>query len=696
MTDRAVNDPVVTQHVRLGGYEDVAPITHSEATGQLVQEPTKHMLLETYNFNNALDREFVVGSFTWSTASATNQNMLTVDFPNALFTQQFIADKIKDHAFFRCKGIRISVRIAASKFCYGKLLGVWNPIDYLDIAAASLTNCFKASGNPHILISATASEAAVFDVPFLISGRAMDKRAGTLAASEIGTFRLNVLNPLYDVTAATSTAQVIVTASFIEAEVFMPESEAVKKGEKGVISGVLETADTALSVIEQLPFVNNYATCVRKILRPVRKAANALGLDMPTTIQVGQITKIDHFADQTAGKGIYLCRKIAIDPENAITTSPVVGGDPVDEMDMLHIISTPALVNIVNLTSASTTAAITHCSPGYASHDSFLDCMAYNFQYWSGSIKYKIYITASLMHAVRIVFYVSDNATTNDWQYCYHRVIDVQGDGEVDFIVPYMYPEAMSALFVPDTNTFYLRYKVLSWSQTDNALTLPVALNVYKAAGPDFQFAVETDVSFFPESCPRSDFQKDFTPIHPSAKAYNHSALVIGEKIETLRDIVHRMHPYYSQAAATNEVYLKRNYIGAVSQERTGIEKYAQFYRFWRGSIRVRLMAKTTTQNTDGVHLIAGGVRYAGNVIAGLGNPAIDFEVPHYYSGYFNHCVGSAASSLNWISSVKTGRFIFKAAGDDFSYHFLKLPYAGTFAPAVAVGDNQLITWLNT
>ena len=107
----------------------------------------------------------------------------------------------------------------------------------------------------------------------------------------------------------------------------------------------------------------------------------------------------------------------------------------------------------------------------------------------SGSMKIKVYISASTLQAARVVFYV--NTVAGKWQDCYHRVVDILGDTEVEMVLPYTSVEfARNNANFPDAAgdpPMYLYMQLLSYSPPQNAVNVPVYVNIYAAAASDFR-----------------------------------------------------------------------------------------------------------------------------------------------------------------------------------------------------------------
>lgn len=660
-----------------------------------MQEVHDSANIETFDFGNSLNREYKIDTMSWTSAMAGNTIIGTYNFPQALFSQQFIADKIKDFRFFR-GGVRFTMRVAASKFLYGKLLCTFEPIS---TGLPVLFDLNHASGSPHVIVSASASEAVVFDVPFISMFRALDIRSYN--PDEIGRFTVRVLNPLTDINGVANSANVLVTAQFLEAEVFLPHDfvtqsassvrmSAPMKGAEGrakasnnIGAGLEDTTNLAAGIAHTTLNEAEHAVFGKKASIPDVAMFAAMGLSKPTSVENGQITKINPNYDVSYGKGISTVQKISMDPENQISTMPIVGGINADEMALEYIMGTPMLVYVSPVISTPAVTAIATLDRDDA-QITFVDYISRLFRYVSGSYKFKLYVTASLMHAVRAVIWMSDNANP-DWQNCYHIVIDIQGDTEVEFTIPYVGKAVMKK--PGDNNEFKLYFTVLSWSQPDPVASTPIYLNLYKAAAPDFRVACYMENQFTPQSNPREDFAKEFAPIHPSVKGYMTQNLVCGEEYTTIREIIHRYAAYRVIDSTVQGVYEKT----VVGSPRVGLELLGMLFRFWRGSIRVKTFNNAPAFGAAAI--VLDGLYVAGTAIENTNLPQLEFEIPYYTNALFNHTSIQndnntvqfrAATSLVSAPGSPTNSYFMKAAGDDFSFHFLCAPPVGFLAPAAS------------
>jgi hypothetical protein len=722
-----VNEIGDTQGVELGTYQDAAPLTSTATNKESLQDPYKTNNMETFDLNRVIQREYAMAPITWTTASASGTLLATYNFPDALFQIPFIQQKINDFRYFR-SAVRMTFRMTTTRFLYGKLMVAFQPTPQL--TPFPPTSVFNWSSYPHILISASAGESAVLDIPYVSQNRGLDLE--NFLTNEMASIKVYVLNPLTDVMGEPANAQVFVTAQFIDAELWLPHDqgtlpgmamvetqssrahirrrvEADKKSTLGTVSDKLEDMSAMTSAIKSVSS-KSVSDNLYDMATTAGVAMLMAGLSKPTTTDFTSVTRINPYADVANSKGIDLCSKLAMDPQNEISTLPNVGGITEDEMELNYVVGIPVLVAAPAFVAGTPATQIATTSP-FDNSMTLVDFVSRNFLYRSGSLKFKIYITASQFHAVRMVFYLSDAGDTvnSDWQQCYHRVVDIQGDTEVEIMTPYCSNQVCQGQ--TDNTEFGLWCQILSWSQPDNTISSPIYLNVYKAADSDMQFGVLIQKEYVVtsvrgnllrprvelQSNPRADFRKPFQPIQESISAYDHTGYVWGERYTTLREIVHRYQPCESLVAGQPALVYYANGSPSAAKTYYGVEMWGLLYNYWRGSMRIKMLQKTYT---------ATGVGYyktptyfpAGLVLSSSVNPYLDGEFPYYRPTLFSPTTSSTASDgYSFVTDSLVARYPLKAAGDDFSFHFIHLPPTGSLNDIGAThGNRGLVTWLST
>lgn len=702
-TERAANQAPQSQGLQLGQIQDVAPVTSGVVGDGEYQDPMKSCNMELFQLDRTLDREYLLGNITWAVASGSGTILGSYSFPQVLFAQTYIAQKVEDFRFFRA-GVRFSIRLTSNKFLYGSIMVVYVP--QLDTNDSLPTQMGIWSGYPHMLISASAGEAAIFDVPFIYNRRAIDLRE--TISDQMGRFIIIVNNPLIDISGTVSTANIMVTAQFMNAELFLPHSDSVAsfviqsgrgkearvKSEKNSVSSVFNATTAIESALSAAPLASSYLGGAITTIKVAKAAKDMLGLSKPRTSDMTSVLKLNPFSDINTGMGIDLMPTLGMDPENQISTKPNVGGIGIDEMDFKQLCGTPVLTSIHNIgpTTTKLELEITEFAAGaFGTFGNYADWLCNLFSFVSGSKKIKIYFMASQFHSARMVLYIADDANTDTWQNCYHRIIDVQGDTQVEFTLPYT-SSYLSEWATGQTIRVGLYLTVLSWSQPDSSINTQIFANTYSAAASDLQFGGLKDIQFVAQSCPRNDFAKDFEPFHVSMTGFEHENLLYGEKYESVRHIIHR---YSALAPVSAMQYSVNHYSGRgsiVTGTYAGMEILGLVYNFWRGSTRVKLITLPNAMQSAIIYSQTNSV-LKGTAISSTANPLIEIELPYY----FNTLYASTRSTTTQRAEAGNAThpmFVLKAAGDDFSFHFIRPPPLGTFAYGAQYGYAALHDFL--
>lgn len=688
--DRDANVASDTQEGRIGTFSDVSTLHHSKSNiGSILQSPLN---FEEYTVDQTLERTYQIGSHDWNESQAQDTLLGSYSFPKALFTQDFIQQRIKDYYYFKGT-IRLSLRVSSSKYVYGMLMVHANPFPTSNVHDS---NIYHGSGLPHVLLSASESSTVVFDIPFVSNKRALI--INNHFPDEMARVGIRVVAPLRNTDGSTANATVAVFAQFLDVRVALPFSfdpqsnsnEADLKGKMNSISSKFEShIANPVKIMRQKfdkqisPFVET-AEKVGRIVGTVATVASLIGLDKPvTTDRTKSITVIPDM-DLMSGNGVSHAIKAAYDVDNGVSTAPI-SGYPGDEMNLLNIVSTPMITGIFTMVNG--TQALPICPAGVQLDFSgpfritYVDWIANQFLYTSGTFKYKIYITAGLFQAIRLVFFLCpDQFDETEWENCYHKVVDVQGDTQVDFRVPYMKPYVSESNRLP-TQTPTVWVKILGWSTPNQEVSAPITLTVYKAGDMDMQFGCPLEKYITLESNPRADFALDFEFMDARMKNYKHEGIVFGEEIRSVRDIIHRLAPQYSVNAGTTFRPYLINGVGSPAKY-YHLEMWGAIFKFFRGSIRVAVSGKKNT-TVGCLSLKLPSIPNYAELYLPFGKMSdknqglMQIEIPWYSDRAYLPTVPSSYSDGHPLEvkycSQEVG-FLFKGAGDDFSFGFLLPP----------------------
>jgi len=457
-----------------------------------------------------------------------------------------------------------------------------------------------------------------------------------------------------------------------------PESraETIAKSKTGLVSGFLESTATIASSLGTIPFVGTYAKNITHVARAANKLSKMVGLGQVRTDNALQVVSVKPDFTTPLSNGCNI-PTMSFDPDNAISTVPNVGGQSVDELELKYIMGTPQCILTGSFDDSSTVIAMA-TTARTDSASCFCDFVRSWFLYDSGSIKIKIYFTASNLHKARAVLFLADDINS-DWLDCYHQVIDISGDCSTSMTLPYCNNSVSSTN--GDSGGFVLYFRLLGYSQPVPTAITPIYYAVYKAAASDMDVAVYTEQQFLLESRqedtmnPRVDFNCEFQPIHPSIKGYHHSGLCFGEKYTSIRQLMHRLQPTISFSSGATTVVTTGWTSGSTV---VGPNFYNLLYRFYRGSVNFKLYTNGTSNalKSSGVIIDVGGKYVPGFMVKNSTEASIDFNVPYYSNALFEQTNVAPANPIHF--TVNKSYYITKAWGDDFSMHWLKAPPPGS------------------
>jgi len=197
---------------------------------------------------------------------------------------------------------------------------------------------------------------------------------------------------------------------------------------------------------------------------------------------------------------------------------------------------------------------------------------------------------------------------------------------------------------------------------------------------------------------------------------YEHDHVVGGDNITSMADFYKKFNPYYviGETFAIPNLYQNAPLVvpGDTHYYSYGLEKIGKFYRFHRGSVKIKLYCGNGTTLFPKV-----GAVYSTTLATNLAfpivstptvNPVIDFVMPHLYGAMIkpNGSADLGADyTIDMTENVSTEApnyfFMCKAGGDDFTFQWLCPPPTGAFVNISAtsmqyIGIPALQFFMNT
>lgn len=407
-----------------------------------------------------LSRPYQVGSFSWLSTDAVGAQVAAYNFPDDLLSIPNISDKLENFSFQR-SGVRVSIRITATRFHQGALLISFNPVSDVPVSMMA------ASWLDHYTVSANTQEPVEIILPWQNPKQYYEIHSPTNQRA-IGTLTIHVLSKLTtNDPAVVASASVAVFAGLeqpqqaglipVEAAVarryyngrrrntvvrknqygqIVPsdplsdlatetvhgkpqsasskDTEAEEKTLEGIVSGPLESLRDLSAGIERWPLVGDYAEVATPILSWIAEAARTIGLQKPQELSLEtRFTPSLGSQGITNSRGAFSGISFNLDPKTHPNNNPCIFNSSVkDEMSIPTLCRIPSLLAYGDtITTTMTTGDVigrwSMCpgamhNDGTNFHPSILSWLSLMARYYRGSIKVLIKFWANMATSCRV------------------------------------------------------------------------------------------------------------------------------------------------------------------------------------------------------------------------------------------------------------------------------------------------------
>lgn len=502
---------------RVNAVEEIQPLTDfDDQVGENVLAVEERTVVDGNPYIKQtllqfLERPYPIARGAWSKSDGVGTCLARVSFPDALFGVPPLWAKLQNFQYFRAS-VHVRVKINATLFHYGKLLGVWRPmaLGKTTIAPGAATtadptgwdNMYSLSSNPHVLISPSTTETQEMQIPFVLpvqwinlgaySTQDKDTIAGQRWMSNLGVFELWVLNGLQAQGLTTDPpAQYTIYANFFDVELagYTPR----------VLTYSAVTLPLFKSVLSPTGFWYSYTSGGVTKEGKAAQAGNDVGTSKDD--DSGQLTKIVPFPLQIGSAHVRHPALTLSATQNISAKKMVENSD-----SLLAYMKVPSLLRTLTInssTSQGTTITRIPVTPHYypqgtiagrsALFKTRVGFLASLFSFWRGTMSYHFQVVCSKFHSLRLrVYWVPDSQvqspTFADASSSVNRVIDVQGETNFDIDVPWLnYVWAHRAIRSTYSHNGFLQVDLLNPIVYPTTNAPSVFVNVWVAAGPDFE-----------------------------------------------------------------------------------------------------------------------------------------------------------------------------------------------------------------
>jgi hypothetical protein len=485
----------------------------------------------TWLASQQLAKPVVLSRLSWASSQTQGVQLAAFDFPDVIRTIDTLhQETLRMYAFFKFNWV-LKFQINGTKFHSGQLVCSWDPFALHD---DDPTNVYRpisrpaATGLPHVLLNASTNEPVEITIPFVHPKSFL--ATNTANFDTLGRFRINVLNQLRSAEGSSSSLHLTVwlfaSSPSVHVPIYrhdlLPPSFELAQPSMEAIGNFVDSflgddfsklRKTTTKTIGNLA-AGNWGQAMRNGGKAVGHLADFLNLDYPVRV-IMSLTHINPIGPMAVGRGVDSSYSLRLDPSGSQVIESDRKGNTVEECDVDFIKKVPMLIKTVPWTDARTSGTILSYWPvtpnicdfysgddlrvNYNTFLSYLSCI---YQYWRGTLTYRLEFVSTQFHTGRLLVAFVPNAfaanpTIEQAFSCPNVVIDIQQNSTVSFTVPFTsqtpYKNCEYFTGLKNMNLSIVGYVyvfVLNELVRPSNVSDTIEFNIYISAEDDFQFAV--------------------------------------------------------------------------------------------------------------------------------------------------------------------------------------------------------------
>lgn len=581
------NAPVEETQETLTAYNDGPPASKTITDAVLPTISLDEATLKeakVHEIRNFLARPILLETVSWNVTHTPNAVLSTITNPTALFTQANNRTKIA--GFFGYKGTMVvTITVNGTRFMQGLLMLHYLPhgdlVSNPRVAVANSNLVFK-SQQPHIVYDVAMDSEVSLAIPWMHAKPFMEVAEYT----NLGSFYLSVYSGLVSPSGDT-TASVNVWAHLEDVDLEFPGVMISQSGRPvrrsrggkeqkggasvedrelagvgmGPVSSVFSKISGAAGVLSAIPSISAIAGPASWLTAILSDAAAAAGWSNPSqSSPVGKIMPA-RLAYSANVNGVDNSIRMGAFADNQVEALPGFGGTDDDELSISKIVQRSAYFyrfTYSTADSAGSRIASFRVSPGACQTATIttpgakvanfrletpLSYISNLFQYWRGSICFKIRLVKTEFHSGRLLIAftpgkASAPTTISATTSLYREIYDIADSNEINLCFPYVstkpWTECMD--YVGTFSIFNLS-ALRAPPTVSNTITLIMEVS----GGDDMQFAIPAT-------------NRTATPVHAIMAAQS-GGLNLQDYEAFLSDLYPR--PMLSQGLGVNELSSK-------------------------------------------------------------------------------------------------------------------------------------------
>nr|DAZ87916.1 TPA_asm: hypothetical protein [Phagogra virus] len=302
---------------------------------------------------------------------------------------------------------------------------------------------------------------------------------------------------------------------FTQSRKSLASKEANDKSESGCLSSTLAKISSLAGVVSAVPGLGEVAAPIGAIASFGSGLLSSLGWDRPLTTKVTEKV-YQRRPNPNFGRGIDKAEMLCFDPENKVGSLFESMGSSISDLEISRIVARPGFIQRLKIASttgmgerigwlpvspvATLISGPTTMTTGVVVNvlETPLSLTARSFMFWRGSIRFHCQVVSSVFHSCRIRVVYSpmyDDLDANVYRSMnltdmISQVIDIRGDVDFEFTVPYCQPEQyrpVSTETMIGANNGCIAFFVVNPLAYPSLPIPDIYLNVWISGAEDFQ-----------------------------------------------------------------------------------------------------------------------------------------------------------------------------------------------------------------
>jgi hypothetical protein len=526
----------------------------------------------------------------WTTSGSSNYTLYSTSTgiapliaANAVWADKVIGfENYRGTLVFRCT-------LNTNPFQQGRLILSFVPMETSLTSVGSRTGMLSQITNlPHVEIDCRDG-VGILKIPYIAPPHYYNVKT---ALCDWGNVYLNVFSPLQTGSSGETTVNVSLALYFEDFELAAPlvpqagkkraitsmsgkEAEASDIAATGVVSGTASLiAKGAAAVASSVPELAWFAQPVSWVASAVSSVASWFGWSKPINESVPIRVYQQSIPYSANGSGVSNALPLSLRHDNALEYTADYTPEIFDEMSFEYLKRRFAYFGTINWAdtqSSGTSLESISIQPNaleetsIVSHNSHtatikmqIPCgyLSNFFQYYRGSIRFKIKFVKTEFHTGRIQVtftptrYYTTQPTLATGAYALREIIDIRGKSELDFTLPYLFADPW---ITTSTGIGTLDIVIVNELRHPETASSSINILLFAAGGDDFELAAPAVTAAPSPFVPQSGVASVEQPTQireniggykvPDIDSYSNDRLVMGEVFTSLKQLLNRYSP---------------------------------------------------------------------------------------------------------------------------------------------------------